>query len=402
MGEIISNEREFLLFAVRRSLSEKARKRRDALLAGGLDWSFIQHQVKYHRLGGLLYEHCTSEQITAQIPPDILQCFHESYQQTYLYNTLLYRQFENILQTFEAHNITPVLLKGIFLAKWIYRNLALRPMNDIDLLLDTQESEVANRILEESGYSNILHHLTYVSDWHKKREERLFSELKSQGYHWPVLIKSFGAFNVCVELHHRITPSLLLQNLHSVAIPDSKFTARTLSPEYFLLHLCFHLQLHSLEHKTPYLLWYYDIAEFVHVHNNVDWKAFLALCQQYQMEKIVLPRLYEAYCFFDIPLPATMLFAGHDFQLSFEKIFSEQETNQDLEFLRSALKSESKEGLRYLWECLFPAREFLISRYNIRHRWQVYPKYVLRCCYALIRGGKLIRAFVTNWWKNKA
>src|SRR5260370_40743738 len=62
-------------------------------------------------------------------------------------------QLREIRTALAAQNIPIVALKGIVLAFLAYPDPSLRPMNDIDLLLDEKHLDSAVRILRNLGYS---------------------------------------------------------------------------------------------------------------------------------------------------------------------------------------------------------------------------------------------------------
>ncbi len=384
-------EQNFLLLAVKNICFEdtvdEGHERLAELCSEGLDWLYIQKQAHAHRIGSLIHEFCVSQNEEVPIPPDIRQYFQDMYQQTYLQNSLIYRQFDLILQKFEQRKIVPVLLKGIMFAKWAYPGIALRPMRDIDLLLEKRDIPAAIKVMRTLGYSNILKHLTYLSAWHQRHEERLFSALKHEGYHLPTFIKNVGIVNVCVELHHHLTPLMKTEHVRSVALAGSEFTIRALQPEYFLLHLCFHLYHHSHKNSLPRLIWYCDIAMYLKsLDTQIDWESFHSLCRQFQVEEEVRHTLLEAQSLFTFPLPTELFSAGHNVRCHLNTLFPEQEPNQEQLFLHALFRHKKSEFGRYLWENLFPSREFLIHRYAIRHRWQVPLYYPLRLIKACIRG----------------
>ncbi len=393
-----TKEHQFLLLAARRTIQDDARNRLDLLLNERLDWGCIQEQAQIQRISSLIYHNCLYQRDNISgVPLSVQQFFQDCYQETYLQNTLWYHHLSIILQKFEQQGISSIALKGIVLAKTVYRNIALRPMQDIDLLLQKQDMTAASRILRELGYSNILRHLTYLSPWHKVHEENLFSGLEDQGYHLPTFIKKLGTVPICVELHHHIAPEIFASHVRSIAAPDLDPRIRVLTPEYFLLHLCFHLSLHSQKGKTPRLIWYCDIAELLNTyHTRIDWALFLSLCQQHQIAEQVLHSLYKVYHLFGIPVPADKLFSGHQFQVSLKKIFPERKPNSNMLFLHTIFRYGRYKGIRYLWESLFPSKKFLIARYKVRYRRLVYFYYVLRLFKACCRGLKLARNIVTG------
>ena len=386
-----SDEQKFLLLAVKNICSDNTvadvRERLAELCSEGLDWLYIQQQAHAHGIGSFIYEYCASQNNDVSIPLDIRQYFQDVYQQTYLQNSLLYRQFDLLLQEFEKRRIVPVLLKGIMLAKWVYPSIAFRPMRDIDLLLKIQDLPAAIEVMRTLGYSNILKHLTYLSAWHKRHEERLFSELEYQGYHLPTFIKNVGIVNVCVELHHHLTPLMKTEHVQSVALADSAFNIRTLQPEYFLLHLCFHLHHHAQQNPPPRLIWYCDIAMYLKsLDTQVNWEVFRSLCRQFQVEEQVRHTLLEAQSLFGFPLPSAIFPSEQNVHCHLNTLLFEQEPGQEQLFFRTLFRHKKNEFGRYLWESLFPSREFLIHRYAIRHRWLVPFYYPLRLAKAFVRG----------------
>lgn len=399
-------EQEFLLAVLGNTLNAEAEKPRE-VQTQYLDWEYIRNQSRTHRIGPLLSQACLSlPAICGNIPPELRQDFQEQYQQSYLHNLLLYQQLDLLLRQLAEIQIVPVLLKGIFLARWVYGNIALRPMQDIDLLLEPQDIERAEQLLLDEGYTYILDHLTFVSDWQRTHETLLFTRLKYQGYHLPTMIKTVGIFQISVELHHHLTPVLDAQQIQAIEIPHTKIPLRTLTPEYFLLHLCFHLHAHAIEGKLPLLIWHYDLLKFLkHCDSCFDWSLLLSLAEQFQGQEIVVTRLAEAYRLFNYSLPEPLRGvtsnAREPSPACLAALFPARKPNPDRQFIASVFKVRRfTTGVRYLWECLFPSRKFLLERYQICHHWLVYAYYLLRLYKAFIRGGKLIKILLTEYARN--
>lgn len=399
-------EQQFLLTELGDALNAKA-ERPHEVQTQDLNWDYIRKQVRVHRIGPLLSQACLRHpEKYGNIPPEVQQDFQEQYQQTHLRNMLLYRQLDLLLRQLAEIHIIPIFLKGIFLAKWVYGNIALRPMQDIDLLLEYEDLERAEQLLLNSGYTHLLDHLTFVSDWHRAHETSLFAKLKYEGYHVPTLIKTVGTFQFGVELHHHLTPELDAQQIQAVEIPHAEILLRTLQPEYFLLHLCFHLHSHAIEGKLPALIWYYDLLTFLkYCDSRLDWSLLFSLAKRFQAQEIVETRLVQACRLFDHPLPAPLSCASAEEGLSqkfLAALFPEQAPNPDRQFIFSVFKVRTfSTGIRYLWECLFPSREFLRQRYHVRHNWLVYGYYPLRLGKAFLRGIKLSKGLFADWWGKK-
>jgi hypothetical protein len=81
------------------------------------------------------------------VPGDILAAFRREYHATALANAVASDDLNHVLAEFEAHGVPVLVLKGAFLSHAVYRNLALRPMGDIDLLVKPQHVQAAHNIL---------------------------------------------------------------------------------------------------------------------------------------------------------------------------------------------------------------------------------------------------------------
>lgn len=57
-----------------------------------------------------------------------------------------------VMQWLEAHEISPIILKGAPLGMRLYGNPAARVMNDIDLFVSAEESETADTVLRATGW----------------------------------------------------------------------------------------------------------------------------------------------------------------------------------------------------------------------------------------------------------
>jgi hypothetical protein len=273
-------------------------------------------------------------------------------------------------------------------------------MHDIDLLFEPQDLNTAAQILEHAGYAHILNHVHFLSAWHQAQEERLFSELEPHGFHLPVFIKTLGAFTVAVELHHHLMPTVDAQQIDLIPVSGIDGAVRTLSPDFFLLHLCLHVHAHSQKAASSALLWYCDIVEFLQQYYPQNapghWKSFLALCQQFQVEEAVFQSLSVVHQLFKMYVPAEVVERGCHAQELLQKLFAAPGTNPDVHLLRLLLEQRKRFGVRYLWECLVPSKAFLHSRYAIHPQWLVYLYYPIRWGKALIRGGKLLKLLFTK------
>lgn len=69
-------------------------------------------------------------------------------------NRMIMHNSLKVLESFDENNIECILLKGAALVSSYYEEPALRPMNDIDLLVRREDAEKAYLLLEKAGWYN--------------------------------------------------------------------------------------------------------------------------------------------------------------------------------------------------------------------------------------------------------
>ncbi|MCX7670614.1 MAG: nucleotidyltransferase family protein, partial [Anaerolineae bacterium] len=68
-------------------------------------------------------------------------------------NWRLLAELEDVVVTLTDAGITPILLKGAALTQTVYADPALRPMTDLDLLVQREQVADALRVLAAQGYA---------------------------------------------------------------------------------------------------------------------------------------------------------------------------------------------------------------------------------------------------------
>ena len=94
-------------------------------------------------------------------------------------NVRLYMELQDTLGTFAREGIPVVALKGVVLAVLVYSEPALRPMQDVDLLVRSGDLEAADAALRGLGYAS--HPSRPPSTWYKEYHHHLAPYLSSDG-----------------------------------------------------------------------------------------------------------------------------------------------------------------------------------------------------------------------------
>lgn len=174
-----------------------------------------------------------------------------------------------LLAGLAQRGIPAVVLKGAYLGPVVYKNISLREMNDLDVLVRRAHLHDAIAVAAESGFAAL--HAVSV-----ERDIRL-------SQHVTGLLKPGVAG---LELHWNVSPpnhatSIDEAQLWDRVIPMDHFAVPCLglAPEELLLHVCYHASaLHQFEFGLRPLC---DVAWILeHRQFEIDWDSIGRIAQQ--------------------------------------------------------------------------------------------------------------------------
>jgi len=218
-------------------------------------WNQMLELALRHGVAPLLHRALQSGGALAGLPDPVRARLEEERRATALVNLRNLGQFRRIAQALRERDIPVIALKGLHLAELVYRDISLRPMSDLDILVPHSQVKLAvaalltlefevNRGLP-SGYDVGLTH----------RDLGMLVEV-----HWTLAQPS-----------EPYTPPI--EDIWRLAVPAriGDADAHVMSPEFLLLHVCAHLAYHHLFALDLRALC--DIAEIVHAYPGLDWAA---------------------------------------------------------------------------------------------------------------------------------
>jgi hypothetical protein len=232
------------------------------LLSPDFDWRVVSELARDHRIAPLLWRSFRDWSLPA--PAETARRTLESvYLANAARNALLFQVLGDALRALGALRKPVIVLKGALLAETVYPERALRPMNDIDLLVREEELENAETHLLRGGFE-------------RAADPRTPDELRQQHHHWVFRHTAPIFGGIPVELHWRLHPPgypfrAILGDLWGRAVPTrvAGFDVLGLAPEDLLLHLCTHLCRHRF--RTG-LIGLCDIAAVISRHGDrIAW-----------------------------------------------------------------------------------------------------------------------------------
>jgi len=284
----ISPELIFVLSCTRYTETDKETFR--TLLSPTIDWDLVLHLSLAHGLFPLVYN-----ALKGLDNPTVPEYVIKTLRQHYLINALKVmgqtNEIVRIIKTMDEYGLQPLILKGSPLSVKINEDIAFRPSNDIDMLVNPLDFDRAEQIIEQMGYKRYSpdfvltprqqkayfgthHHFEY---FHLKRA--ISVEL-----HWR--IRSFNVKNF--PLTSKLSTQMI--NVEECLVP-------VMDDEYWLLFL----MVHGYKHFWARLRWLYDIKEFMKL--KIDWDKLIYQADISELRPILHQSLILANQLFNVPIP---------------------------------------------------------------------------------------------------
>ncbi len=224
-----------------------------------INWDYFRNFIVYHELTPFAY--LALKNIDSGVPAGLMELLkHNYYYAVYLSNQL-WQEFMRISFAFKDASVTMVPIKGMAFLKTIYKGQPVRPMRDIDFLIEEKNILQAEGILNNLGYKKELYglkedywrndqyHLAFYKDGNHKS---LMLEL-----HWDL---DYG------RKDYNIMPDVW-KNLRTTDVDNVEL--KILSPEDTLISLALHYRRPGKILPLKYIC---DIALILKREGNfLDW-----------------------------------------------------------------------------------------------------------------------------------
>lgn len=276
----LSNVESLILLCCRNALLDKPICI-DNLLEEELNWGHVLKISRAHGISGLINTALSQSYRKTHIPCNIMKKIEADYRSTVLRNIYFLQEFNKITAAFNNKSIKIIPLKGILFLQTLYaHNIGLRPLSDIDILVEKKQIPCAEQILFSLGYS-------------KKKESR---QTRGRYFH-SVFSRRQGGMHIVVELHWDIDFSdssfkICIDDFWArcEAVPHGKLTFYKLCLEDALVLNCFHI-LREIEYNPQIILPlknFCDIAQLLHRHSEqIKWEVLVRRAVDYNISRPV-------------------------------------------------------------------------------------------------------------------
>jgi hypothetical protein len=261
----LSPEYRLLTRCARQHLSEGDLAAIDAILVGPLDWGRVLHLAGWHRLHGFAWRCLRIRGRRERVPDRVRAGLAAAHEGDAERGVRVMEELATVLGYLAAEGIRVILLKGVALVTSVYEDPALRPMDDIDLLVGERDVARADRLLRSVGYEPLA----------RKADPRVQARMIATHHTYPPLV---GRRGIPVELHRDLVGANNpfrhdLTGMWSRGRRLSSAEDCSLLPslEDLFLHLCINFYGDRLYSSRKALGQLCDISETARGPGALDW-----------------------------------------------------------------------------------------------------------------------------------
>ena len=327
------------------------------------EWQALLAAADAHRVSPLLYARLRADGVLDRLPAEVELALERAYVVSRTRHALRWQALEHALSALAAQGIEVILLKGAALIATLYDEPALRPMDDLDILVSPAQFRAAVACLCERGYrpdhaepfqganEMISHHLALTGTVPVKHALELHHALLD-------LPAALGAAIPVPELLER-----------AEALTVGAAPARVLCLPDQLLHLAAHLALQNPADER--LIWYCDLDRLVRREaDRLPWDEVLARAERYRMTLALQRVLHRLVALLDTPVPAEVLAQAAALpvdpaqRLRYGSAPSRSRSRLVDGLQKMAGAGSQGAGLRMAWRLLFPDRAYMRATYG--------------------------------------
>ena len=289
-----TRELDVLLQCARIQIDDARVQRLSDAFARGVDNPALISLALRHGLVPLLYRTLTTAGLNTMDAASQLRL--RTIAEACRFRTLvLFSELVRLQRALAAAGVIAVPYKGPALAQYLYGDVALRQILDIDLIVRPSDAIKARQVLMDNG----CHPLKALS----------FRRAAAHVWYHCDFVFMTGK-RACVDLTWRIAPAYWrLPKIPQLAwarlgtLPMAGDKVPWLACEDLLLVLC----LHGSKHKWDTLKWVVDVAELLRGHPDLDWHLLWTSAGASGAQRMVALGVLLAHELLEAPVPTAQL-----------------------------------------------------------------------------------------------
>lgn len=347
------------------------------------NWATFVSEASRHRIAPLLYHKTKLADAESLIPKDVVRKLREKYLANAYRNTVLFHQLTDLVARLNNKDIPVILLKGAHLAEFVYKDISLRPMSDLDILVKEEHLSEAVQIAFSAGYQFFYDKKT---EKEKSGKSYCYDILEYYKHFQPLIhpetkcLLEIHCFITNVGSSFEIPTSELWKTAQPATLNDH--AVFLLSPEDLIIHLCLHA---AYDHLFCFgMSALYDISLTIrHYGGKIDWQKIIIRSSQWRTNQCLLLSLYFTKKWLGAKVPDEIFknFRIDEMvRIAEEQIFKTSETVPlHPHYIQWRNRKGMRDKIRYVLDVLFPSREFMANRYlQPKHSRILFSSYFFR------------------------
>jgi hypothetical protein len=257
-------------------------------------WTDILDLARRHGVMPLLHRGLRARGSFVEVPEPARARLEEDCHENALDNLRNYGEFRHIARALRDRNIPVVPLKGLHLAELVYRDIGLRPMSDLDILVPVAQLGHAIATVHELGYGfdpDVAGAVDAILDSKCDIELTHRDMGRLLEIHWS-LGEPPGRYLALIDEIWRCAAPARVGDADVLVMP----------PEFLLLHICAHLACHHAFAFSLRALC--DIAEIVRTDPALDWAVVVEQSERCGCSRGVAAALRLAIDHLGVAVPA--------------------------------------------------------------------------------------------------
>jgi len=274
-----SLENIFLIQCSRISVSDEIKEKLKTLSFSGLDWLGLVHKARRQGVAQFLYFHLSRlQEIWSAIPKEPQDKLKQSYYSILTKNWSIQIELQEVISLLNHAQIQVIVLKGASLLGTVYKNIGLRSMVDVDLLVEKRDFFKIKSILHQAGYKRL-------------------GNLDHEG-----LEKFGGEIRLCkkgrlfLDIHSNLSQYERFGNIFRIDMDEEIWSKskryktpagelRILNPSHLIMHLCMH---QAIAHYFAGLFRFCDLRETILAYQkDIDWHDLILKAERYKIKKVI-------------------------------------------------------------------------------------------------------------------
>ena len=362
---MLKKEDRLVRYCCRLRTDKDSKEKIIRILSPDLNWAYFLEKSNRSGVTSLIYNvFSENNDIRQRVPEAVLGELKTIYHVVLGRNILIYQTLENIANSFSKEGIPFLVFKGVSLAESVYKNLGLRPMGDVDILVKIQDVPKADRILDNLGYKkpfifNDFSRLSYSA----YRNSFLYHKSDAYPSHVHLFWHIVNLFPYNKDIVGRIDMDKIWND--SIELAAGDITVRIFSLYHQIIYLC----MHALTHLYKPFMLLCDISELVHSEKEkIDWDCLIRETVNFGLSKYVYYGLYFAREILGADIPSNALSRLKPRRISvFEQMFIRRvlydstmlDERYALFLLYLGMNETASQRFRYLRNMCFPPKKEL-------------------------------------------